>query len=57
MTGERIKNLISSILGIIKIERKTDILSLAAFLIALTSALFQASAYLRGAEVELFSPD
>lgn len=39
------------------IERKTDILAFAAFLIALGSVLFQISAYVRGPSVRLFTPE
>ena len=42
--------------GMIEIERKTDILALAAFLIALGGVLVQVIGFFRGSELELFSP-
>ena len=41
----------------LEIERKTNIIALAAFFLALGGVLFQAIAYFRGPEVNLFPPD
>ena len=46
-----------SLLGLILVERKTDILALAAFLVALASSIYQISSYLQGPEIRLFPPD
>lgn len=44
-------------LGLLEIERKTDILALAAFLLALGGVVFQTYHFFRGASVTLFSPE
>jgi hypothetical protein len=41
----------------LEIERKTDILALAAFVIALGGTAFQVSAFVRGAEITIVAPD
>ena len=41
----------------LEIERKTNIIALAAFFLALGGVLFQTIAYFRGPEVNLFPPD
>jgi hypothetical protein len=43
--------------GWIRIDRKTDIIALTAFLLALFGALFQVKEWLRGPEIEFYAPD
>lgn len=41
----------------VEVERKTDIIALTAFLLALAGILFQAYHFIRGAQVILFPPE
>jgi hypothetical protein len=44
-------------LGLIEIERKTDILAFAAFLISVGSLIYQLNIYVKGAEIHFIDPE
>jgi hypothetical protein len=46
-----------NLFGLLTIENKTDVLAFAAFLLALVSAVYQLTEYLKGPVVRLFHPD
>src|SRR6185312_10433327 len=41
----------------LRIDRKTDVIGLTAFLLALVGAIFQGREWLQGPQVEFYSPD
>jgi hypothetical protein len=41
---------------LLTVKRETDIVALAAFILAIGAVIYQLSAYFRGAEVKLFPP-
>jgi hypothetical protein len=54
---KNINNKVWNLFGLFSIERKTNVLAFAAFLIAIVSATYQLTNYLKGPDVILFSPD